>query len=388
MASPFVFRMRAYAAAHFELDQHIEITWPDATAYLQSEYTGGATGRAYPVTLHAQIFGEATSLKAAQLHLSASIGNALPVVAVAANAAIDSPLPVAIFGLELTQPQELIWYSAPNASEFFPPGLGKIHPSATLALMTAIGTHPQTDLLQRVAECYRNALSNWFPERLLMAGEFLYIAAETLSRFLIESRAAEKGITPTNLARLEQAASKDALRARYLRDEVFADDTAALEAIEAASNGFEYGYMAVQDARGLMEPVLERSMNLIRRALIEAAGAGADAKEILLADDYAEPRALVPPIRVVTGQLARKDPTKPTPPDLPRLELDFAHPQMIVKELASGRVDYEFKSDVKALYLPDNVELRNIRPGMRAAHVKPSPGDESDGDEGGSVDGS
>ena len=45
-------------------------------------------------------------------------------------------------------------------------------------LMTAVGTHPQTDLLQRVAECYRNALSNWFPERILMAVEFLYIAAE------------------------------------------------------------------------------------------------------------------------------------------------------------------------------------------------------------------
>ena len=210
---------------------------------------------------------------------------------------------------------------------FFPPGLRKIHPSATLKLMTAIGTHPQTDLLQRAAESYRNALSNWFPERLLMAGEFLYIATETLSRFLIESRAAEKRITPTNLARLEKAPSKDALRARYIRDEIFADDAGAYEAIKAASDGFEHGYMAVQDVRGLMEPVLERSMGLVRRALIEATGVEADAKQILLGDEYSEPRALVPPIRVITGQLARTDQTKPAPPDLARLELDLPHPR-------------------------------------------------------------
>ncbi|MGZ6565520.1 MAG: hypothetical protein ACXVH1_39380 [Solirubrobacteraceae bacterium] len=152
MASPFVFKMRAYAAAHFDFDQHMEVTWPDARAYVQSEYTGGSSGRAYAVTLYAEIFGEAPSLEAAQRHLSASIGNALAVVALAANAAIDNPLAVAVFGLDLTQPQELIWYSTPHASDFFPPGRRKIDPKATLDLMTAVGQHPQTDLLQRATE--------------------------------------------------------------------------------------------------------------------------------------------------------------------------------------------------------------------------------------------
>ena len=380
MASPFVFKMRAYAAAHFEIEQHIEVIWPDARAYLQSEYTGGESGRAYAVTLYAEIFGEAASMEAAQLRLSALIGSALPVVAVAANAAIDNPLAVAVFGLDLTEPQELIWYSAPHASEFFPPGLRKINPKATLDLITAIGHHSQTDLLQRATESYRNALSNWFPERLLMAGEFLFIAAETLSRFLIESRAADRGITPTNLARLEGARSKDALRTTYLQDEIFAGDSGALEAMHAASNGFEHGYMALQDVRGLIEPVLERSMNLVRRSLIEAAGAGTEAEAILLGDDYTEPRPLVPPLHVVTGQLARKDPTQPAPADLPRLDLGFLRPEMVVDELPSGRVDYKLTANVNPLYLPDNVEVRNIRPGIRAAHVKPAP-DSTDADD-------
>ena len=48
---------------------------------------------------------------------------------------------------------------------------------------------------------------------------------------------------------------------------------------------------------------------------------------------------------------------------------------MIVHELPSGRVDDTFNAEVKALYVPDNVEMRNIRSGMRAAHVKPPPHD-------------
>jgi hypothetical protein len=39
-----------------------------------------------------------------------------------------------------------------------------------------------------LAESYRRAVGHWVPEERLLAGEFLAIAAETLSRFLIESR--------------------------------------------------------------------------------------------------------------------------------------------------------------------------------------------------------
>lgn len=373
MPSPFVFKMRAYAAAHFDFNQHIEITWPDARAILQSEYTGGASGRAYAVTLYAEIFGEAESLEAAQRHLSGLIGNTLPIVAVAANAAIDNPLAIAVFGLDLSEPQELLWYSTPHASDFFPPGLRKIDPKATLELMTAVGHHPQNDLLHRAMESYRNALVNWFPERRLLAGEFLYIAAETLSRFLLETRAAERGMTPTNLARLEGAASKDALRATYLRDDIFTSDSGALDAMQAASNGFEHGYMAMHEVHGLIEPVLERSMTLVHRALIKAANVGAAAEQILLGDGYDEPRALVPPLHVVAGQLATEDPTQPAPADLPRLELDYPSPAMVVQELPNGQVEHKLDGDVKVLYLPDNVQIRNIRPGLRAAYVRPSP---------------
>jgi hypothetical protein len=51
----FAFRMGAYSAAHLDFDDHLRLAWPDAAAVVVSEYTGGEDGRAYPVTLHADV---------------------------------------------------------------------------------------------------------------------------------------------------------------------------------------------------------------------------------------------------------------------------------------------------------------------------------------------
>jgi hypothetical protein len=370
MTSPFAFRMRAYAAAHLGFDEQLRISWPDAVAMVQSEYTGGPDGRAYPVTLFAEIRGDAESRDGAQEHLSASIGNALPVIALAANAAIDDPLAIAVFGLDLSTPQEFTWYAAPHASQWFPPGKRRIPADATLALMTAVGHHPQTDLLQRAIESYRRALSNWVPERLLMAGEFLYISAETLSRCMLETRSAARDITPRNLARLERASDQDALRARYLRDEVFARDEEAFEAMHAASNGFEHGYMSVVEVRGLIGTVLERSMAAVRRALIATAGVPEDARNVLLGEDYAEPRGLVPAFHVVTGRLRLGDPSKPPSDDLGTLELDFPQPVPEARATNAGEVEIDFRRTVTARGLPENVVIDVEGTGLRAAHVR------------------
>jgi hypothetical protein len=375
MASPFAFRMRAYAAAHFPIEDQLVITWPDAVAILQSEYTGGSTGRAYPVTLFGEIRGDACSLDEAQVRLSSAIGNALPIVALAANAAIDDPMAIGAFGLDTANlPQEFMWYATPRATDFFPPGIRKIHADATLALMTAIGTHSQSDLLQRAAESYRRALTNWVPERVLMAGEFLYIAAETLSRFLIEARSGDRGISRKNLAKLAGASDQDALRDAYLRDEIFGGDAEALKAMRDASDGFEHGYMAITDVRDLLESALARSMTLVRRSLVTAAGAGTAAESVLLGDDYGEPRGLVPAMFVVRGDLRLKDPGKAPPADLGvGLELAFPRPVPTASDTGLGEQPViNFKRTITALQLPDNIEASVRSSGLRAAHVKNS----------------
>jgi len=129
--------MRAYAAAHFEFDDVLHVAWPEAEAWLQSEYTGGEDGRAYPVTIHGEIRGEAGSIAEAEPRLANMIGITLPLIALASNGAVDDPLAVATYGLDLTNPQPFIGYQTPRATDWFPPGARKIDTAATLALMTA-----------------------------------------------------------------------------------------------------------------------------------------------------------------------------------------------------------------------------------------------------------
>src|SRR5687768_16638468 len=105
MANLFAFRMRAYAAAHFEWDELLTVTWPDAEAKLQSEYTGGEDGRAYAVTIHGEIRGPGASIEEAEPRLANSIGNTLPIIAVGANAAVADPLAIATHGIDLREPQ-------------------------------------------------------------------------------------------------------------------------------------------------------------------------------------------------------------------------------------------------------------------------------------------
>lgn len=366
----FAFRVRAYAAAHFALNDVMTVRWPDAVAVLQSEYTGGTDGLAYPVTLHGEIRSEYASLEEAERRLGASIGNTLPIVALAANAAIADPLPIAVHGLDITTPQPFVAYHSPDAKHWFPPGDRQIEPGPTLALMTAVGTHPQTEILHRAIELYRRALGHWVPEYHVLAGEFLYICAETLSRFLIESRAAIRGLTPKNLVRAENAGSVGALRRIYLRDEVFHGDQEALDAMDAASNGFEHGYMAMDEVRGLVDGVLERSMSHVRRALIGASGID-DANEARLLDTRLhEPRGLVPVMRLVRGELARQDCSQPPPiMDVASFELSWEVEQLVAPRRADGKVAVSWRNKLTATKLPPNTSLRVQEFGMRAANL-------------------
>jgi hypothetical protein len=367
----FAFRMRAHAAAHFEFEDVLTVTWPDAVATFQSEYTGGDDGRAYPVTIHGEIRGPGTSLEEAEPRLAATIGNVLPIISLAANAAIADPLAVASFGTDLSTPQPFIGYETPRAEEWPPTGKRRIDTDATLALAACVGTHPQTQLLQGAIEFYRRALGHWIPEERLLAGEFLFIAAETFSRFLLEARAAEGNMTPKNLVRHHGLPGEAQLRRRFLEDEVFAGDADAFAALEAASNGFEHGYMTVDHVRGLMEPVLERSFGYLRQSMINAVVSDATIQGRLLIEEFEEPRALVPIVRFVHGELAMIDPDG-TPPalDIAPVDLEWRPSPPVATKNEDGETQLTFKPNITVANLQAGTKLDVFGHGMRAAHLR------------------
>jgi hypothetical protein len=143
--------------------------------------------------------------------------------------------------------------------------------------------------------------------------------------------------------------------------------------MQEASNGFEHGYMAVHDVRGLLEPVLERSMGLVRLALIRCSGVDDGAAERLLSETFATPRGLVPAIVMTRGQISREDRTRPPEQlDSAAVDLEWSSTTEFVAEVKDGETQISFTDEAKVTNLPANVSLELSGVGMRAAHVKPS----------------
>ncbi|MGI8496617.1 MAG: hypothetical protein ACR2OG_03410 [Gemmatimonadaceae bacterium] len=288
----------------------------------------------------------------------------------AGNAAVAAPLMITAHGLDVSERMPFIWYRTPSAREWFPPGRRTITAALVLDLMHAVGNHPQSDLLHRAIEAFRQALGHWTPEEQLMAGEFLFIAAETLSRCIVEQRAADQSMTPKNLARLEGAGNERVLRRRILSADIFGGDEAALDAMEQASNGFEHGYMGIAEVRGLMESVLARSMGHVRKALITTASPTPNTTRELLSDEYAEPLGLVPVLQVLQGHLRRTDPDlSPPVMDSPAVELDWPPGPIEAARTPDGNLQVKMPATITVALLPPNTTVDIEGVGIRAAAV-------------------
>lgn len=364
--------MRAHAAAHFEWEHLFQINFPDGKrCLLQSEYTGG-DGRAYPVTIAGEIRGDFADLQTAQAELANLIGgDLLPPISIATNAAIETPMPVACFGVDLSEPRSFVGYSTPPANSWFPPGRRRIKIEPVGALIEAVGTQPDAATLRRANESFRHALLHWSPGERLLGGEFLFIAAETLSRFLLEKRAKDLDLNGRALARAEGFSKVDELR-RQILIEIFGGEESILKELEAASSGFEHGYMATASVRERMEPVLEDALRSLREALIRASGVADDVVASLLCDDYAEPRPLIPPVFFMDGELSRTDESIPADEDLPWGSFDLVWKDLTPAATREGEdARFTFNPKIDFNDLPENVSLTAKGFGLRAGYVSP-----------------
>jgi hypothetical protein len=209
-------------------------------------------------------------------------------------------------------------------------------------------------------------LKYWTPESTLLAGEYLWMATEALSRGIVEADAAAQNITPSNLAKLRDVASPSILYKQVREQVIFDEDKQALDALSKASEGFEHGYMPIPDVRALADPILEIAARNVRHALISVLGMSEADTTALLDPDFDEPCGLTPPMKVLRGELRVTDP-RLAPSELQStVEMDWeSKGERQIERNTAGKLTITATTTATLQGLPEGMGLTAISSGVR-----------------------
>jgi hypothetical protein len=193
-----------------------------------------------------------------------------------------------------------------------PPGYRVVEPELVQELLTAHDRYlaksaEAADLLDRAVANYYDALRHWMEEQVLLTGEYLWMAAETLSRAHVEMEAAAAdGITPKNLCRMY---GKQDVKQLYelARQDVFAGHLDTLKKLNDVSDAFEHGYMNRGNLRAEVAPLLVDSARCIRHGLVKELDLAAAIEAAVLDPARDEPKGLVPEVHVLHGRIEIAD---------------------------------------------------------------------------------
>jgi hypothetical protein len=364
--SQYLVVIRAISAAHLPFDDPLVAQLPDVHCVVKSEHVGGEDG--WPISLRGEARGTAADIDDAQRRLGDVVAGLLPLVALAANAAHADPALVVAHGTTVSEssPDEWIGYEWQPPSTCFPPPARPVSANLVGALLAAADRYPSDGYHGRAVGLYREALKYWTPESTLLAAEYLWMAAEALSRGIVEAEAAKGGMTPRNLARQRKVSGPPALYQLARKQVIFDGDAEALQALESASDGFEHGYMPIPDVRSLTEPILERAARCVRRALISVLDMPEAETKTLLNPDFDEPRGLVPPMKILRGELRLSDPAIAPSEIEDAVEMDWESPhEREVERNADGKLVITGTTKVTLRDVPAGLSLTVISSGMR-----------------------
>ncbi len=339
---------------------------PDAHCVVKSEHVGGEDG--WPISLRGEAGGSAADIDDAQRRLGDVVSGLLPLVALAANAAHEDPALVVAHGTAVSQssPAEWIGYDWPPPSTHFPPHARTVPAKLVGALLQAADRYPSAGYHGRAVGLYPEALKYWTPESTLLAGEYLWMATEALSRGIVEAEAATSNMTPRHLARQRKVGGPDALYKLAREQTIFDGDLEALKALQDASDGFEHGYMPIPDVRSLAEPILERAARCVRRALVSVVDLAEVDATALLDPGFDQPRGLVPPMKILRGEIVVNDPTIAPSEIEDAVEMDWeSRGEREVQRDADGNLTITGTTKVTLRGLPSGLGLTSIGSGMR-----------------------
>jgi len=218
------------------------------------------------------------------------VGNAyLPLVALAANSAVDEPKELRLYAPPPSETDEgefvVQRYAEPR-----PPAtkLRKLAATDLIEVLNGVNGHECEEELHRAAAHYRQALGNLTALDRVLSAESLWMAVENLSHVLLHRLRREHGLRQDPAGKHDLAVAlglkpKDqrdsnhlnALDGHLRRTLIFGGDRDCYKGLKDLSNGFEHGYMSFSEIQAHSE-VTERAFGYVRDAWLREAGIPAE----------------------------------------------------------------------------------------------------------------
>ncbi len=209
----------------------------------------------------------------------------------------------------------------------------------------------------------------WTPETELLAGKYLWMAADALSRSLVEADAAQRGMTPQNLARLHRVPGPPALYARAREKNHLQRGCRHGRHPAGGQHGFEHAYTDPAAVTQMLQPIIGDVAKCVRHALVKSLSLGRRYEEALLSPELDEARPLLPPIRILRGQIRVSDPALASDQIDDSVELVWRLEEQAVTRNAEGKLTTIRRVTATFVNVPPGMCVDVMSSGTRATGI-------------------
>jgi hypothetical protein len=184
---------------------------------------------------------------------------------------------------------------------------------ATVALMSAIDKHPDSERLARGANQYREALLSWRLGRESLCLAHLWMAVEAITKVRLRAECIKQGLSDEADLAKKLGVDKKQLDGIIRKDLILRGDKDCYDKARQASDGFEHGFLEYGKIRELSTDVRHRMAAYVRAAILELCGLDAEVLKTLTTDPYDKPLGYWPLAKYLRGTLIGATDSFPAP---------------------------------------------------------------------------
>lgn len=319
-----------------------------------TRYISIGDGDPYPIAFRAIVFGEADSVQDVITRFWEAAAVLLPPVAVAANGRFGNMTAIAALEISDKTENQILHHIWP--AHHVNPRQMKVLPKAghLLNVISAAMSPDDSAWIHRAALQYATALDYWQPGRELFAVQHAFLAAEVLSRVVVNRQLLLTRYNRDQLARSWGVRRSDL--EETVRTALIFNDSTLSATVESISNGFEHGYETIPQLHREAARVRDEACRCVRKAILGVLDLPAETATALAHPNYENPArtdatgsALV---GVVTGATAELDDGSCLP------MLDVRGVDVHFREESSGGYKIRFSHDAAVHSLPEGLSFR------------------------------